>query len=1279
MPSTQGRSSNQCRQGFLPRNVTAAPERAMSLARYVPRMSAEWNLHTSDLWREVDGTLCYIDISGFTALSEKLARKGRIGAEELTEVLNHIFGQMLAVGYDRGGGLLKFGGDALLLIFTGPDHPTQAASAVVEMEAVLREARSYETSAGRLSLKMSVGLHTGTIHLFRVGGSHKELILTGPAASMTTEMEETADAGQVLISPAMRSSIQGGVASAKGPGWLLNWRKARIECCGWSPRIELDPRSVSESIPDALREVLQQGAAEPEHHIATVGFIKYEGVDSLMARSGPDAVAVALDELVRNVQQAVDDEGVTFLGSDIDQDGGKIIIVAGVPGVQEDDEGRVLRAARRIADSAGTLSLRIGINQGHVFVGEVGTEFRATYTVMGDTVNLAARLMAAASPGEIYASPSALDNSLTLFETTPLEPFHVKGKDRPVQAYAVGTVSGSRGAQRGDELEFIGRADELSRLGELIDDLYKGKGNSVAITGERGIGKSRLVDEILPRLERAIHISMRAEPYGRATPYRPLRDPVRRLLGVARDEPSMMALSLTEAVAAFVPDRVNLTPLLADVTSIEIASTPEVDQIDPRFRQDRTADLLAELFAAVCSGPVFFEVEDGHLMDEASSHVMRRLSAIADERGWLVLTTRELSDEGFDPGREEISLGLLSDDESRQLIVKATEAAPLRPHDIEAMVRRGGGLPLFLQEIVGAVRASGGVDSLPDSLEAIVSSQIDALPPLARRLLRFASVLGLSFRISVFNQLLEVEEIHLDKATRRELTGFLEADGPDRLRFRHAMIRDVAYSSLAFKRRRELHVRLGEIVETAAADNPETVADTLALHFSLGQDHARAWHYSRMAGDQARETYANVEAATHYENALQAARHLDGVADQDLADVWVRLGDVREEAGLFEASLDAYRRASRLVRTDPVRRAETLYKRARARERSGAFSSALRELTTAERLLEDADPSASAYVRARLMATRAQVYQAQDKPHHALQAANDAIAEAEASGNREALASAYVRLDWANLFLGRPDQAVYGDRALEIYEELGDLGAKAIVISNAGFAAYFDGQWDEALRLYEEGRVAFESAGNAVHAAQAEVNIGEVLVNQERFEEAETLLRDAISVLRASEFLDGVVFGLIQLGRALTGMRRLEEAEEALRRALGQGRELGIDSMSESDAATFLAECRLYTGDAEDALRILDESAPADGGDFVWQGPVVARVRAETLDALGRTDEALAVLEAGLTAAREHDLAYELGLLLRLKSRIGESDPAAEQEGQSLLDGLGVGRHPVGV
>ena len=1255
--------------------ATVTPELS-SLARYVPRLNAEWDRHTTEQWREIDGTLCYIDISGFTALSEKLARRGRIGAEELTEVLNHVFGKMLGVAYDRGGSLLKFGGDALLLLFTGPDHPTQACSAAVEMQAVLREARNYETSAGRLHLKMSVGLHSGTIHLFRVGDSHQELILTGPAASTTTEMEEKAVAGEVLISSATRAALpRGSVTTAKGDGWLLTWRKARLECCGWSPRIALEPEAIAAGMPIALREFLSHGAAEPEHHIATVGFIKFTGVDALMAGGGPPAAAKVLDELVRNVQEAADLEGVTFLASDIDEDGGKIILVAGVPRVQEDDEGRVLRAARRIVDRSGALRLQIGINRGHVFVGEIGTDFRATYTIMGDTVNLAARLMAAASPGEIYASPDALDNSATLFETRPLEPFHVKGKEHPVQAYAVGAKTGPRPSVRGGVLPFAGRAEELARMRQIIDDLYAGRGHAVAIVGERGVGKSRFVDEILPSLGRAEHIDIRAEPYGIGTPYRALRDPVRHLLGVERDETRLMAKALTEAIERFAPDHTALAPLVADIAMIDVPSTPEVDQIDPRFRQDRTADLLIALFAAVHDGPVFFEVEDGHYMDEASSHIMERVAEATADHPWLVLTTRRDTPDGFDPGHEQVPLGPLTDEEARQIVVAATEAAPLRPHDVDLIVQRGGGLPLFLEEIIGAVRTAGGVDSLPDSLDAVVSAQIDALPPLARQLLRFSSVLGRSFRISVLNQLVEDQGIRLDAATRRELSGFLDPDGRDRLRFRHTMIRDVSYRSLSFKRRRELHIHAGEIAEAAAGDHPEAAADVLALHFSLGQDHERAWRYSLLAGDQARDTYANVDAAAHYVRALESARRLREVPDDEKAEVWTRLGDVREQAGLFDGALESYRKAYRL-RTDAVARAELMLKRASARERAAQYSMALQETTGAGRLLEGSTLAEAATVAARASAFYSLIRMRQGRPAEALRTAQAAVEQATKANSKAALARAYGVMAWSHLMLDEPGAEELWLDALELYEEVGDLIGQGYMNNNLGGLAYFEGRWDEALDYYERSRDLAERVGNAVDVGVTEGNIGEVLVKQNKFDEAEPQLRRAVRVARASGDAFTVVFANLQLARILIERGQLSEAEAVLEQSRHEALSLNMKAPA-YEAAIYLADVKVRDGEPEAALSILDEAVRQAEEEVSIFAPTADRVRALALAETGRRPQAIDVAGGALDVARARSLDYEVAMLLLCKADLlehGSPDEAKSlrSEADVIIDRLDI-------
>src|SRR6478672_11086663 len=171
------------------------------LVSFISRLTLAWLRDQPDAtWREVDGTLAFIDISGFTAMSERLSRLGRAGAEEVTEVMNATFAALLAVAYAQGGGLLKFGGDALLLLYEGDDHAARAARAAFEMRRTLRAIGRPKTSAGAIQLKMHAGLHSGRFQFFLVGSSHRELLIAGPAASRTVEMEAASQAGEILLS-----------------------------------------------------------------------------------------------------------------------------------------------------------------------------------------------------------------------------------------------------------------------------------------------------------------------------------------------------------------------------------------------------------------------------------------------------------------------------------------------------------------------------------------------------------------------------------------------------------------------------------------------------------------------------------------------------------------------------------------------------------------------------------------------------------------------------------------------------------------------------------------------------------------------------------------------------------------------------------------------------------------------------------------------------------------------------------------------------------------------
>jgi class 3 adenylate cyclase/tetratricopeptide (TPR) repeat protein len=1230
------------------------------LAGYVPSVAAEWaDVRGSERWQIVDGTLCLIDILGFTALSERLAARGRVGAEELTDLLSDVFSRMIERVQDRGGTQLKFGGDALLSLFTGLDHATQAACAAVEMRQELRDAVRGATSLGRLALRMSAGVESGAIHLFLTGDAHHELVIAGPVATATTELEHAALASEIVVGPATRAALPRRAAERpRGPGHVLRWRGSPVRPPEPRVRPTADGDDLERHVPVALRQLLSAGP-DPEHRTATVAFVRFSGTDRLVAEAGPPATAEVIDGLITAVQQGAEREGVTILATDVDTDGGKIILVTGAPATNVDDEGRMLRCLRTVADTPCPLTLRTGVNRGHVFAGEIGRGERwRTYTVMGDTVNLAARLGAAAPPGAVYATRPVVEGSHTAFAVTGTPPLTLKGLSAPVTAYALGDEIGQRDMSVRAEMPFTGRGAELARLVAMINGLDEGHGGAVTVTGTAGAGKSRLVHEALARAQ-AGHLVLRAEPYRVATPYRPWRDAMRGALGVERADGAAMARQLRARVAALDPSVLPMLPLVGDVTHIPVPPTDEVDAIAGPFRQTRTAEVVEALLAAIYQTPLVLVVEDAHGVDEATSLLLDRLAIDATPRHpWLVVSVRRPESGGFVPSAgERIALHPLLVAEARRLAELVTSAAPLRPHDIERMVAQAGGNPLFLEEILRMARDTGTIDALPRSLEAVVGVQIDALAPMARRLLRYAAVLGGSFRPDIFDQVVAAEGLRADAATREALEEFFEPSSDDRLRFRHEVVRDVAYESLPYGRRRDLHRSAAQILTRAARDSPETVADLLAVHYTRARDHALAWRYGVIAGDRAREAYANPEAAANYVLALDAGRRVPDISDDDRATVLTHLGDVREQDGEFAAALDAYRQATSLRPRDPLGRARLALRRARARERMGSYSVALRETTAGLSALGDgvgsADGAEAAKLRAQLVVFSAVVRQAQERPRVARALAARGVDMARTAGDQRALARGYMVLDWAQRASGEPHHESYGEMALALYEQIGDTAGVAGCTTNLGTERYYEGRWNEAAELYERSRAAFLRIGNAVQAAQCGGNMGELLVSQGRLDEAEPVLRDAARVLRASAFVYGATFAEQQLGRLLARRGETDAAIEVLGAVHAELDALG-QTMTAFEAALHLADAYTDRGDPRRALDIRDAATARAGADAAHLDAHDALVRGRALAALGRLDEAAGVVAGGVSAARQKALAYELDLLVRLSRDVDD-------------------------
>jgi class 3 adenylate cyclase/tetratricopeptide (TPR) repeat protein len=1242
-----------------------------ALRPYVPGVAVEWlSRQPEDRHRSVEGTLAFVDISGFTALARRLTRQGAVGSEELSDILDAVFGALLAHARHEGGDLVKWGGDAVLLLFTGDDHATRAARASVDMRNELRSAGRARSSAGAVSLRMSVGIHTGAFDFFLVGDPriHRELVISGPAASRCAEMEALATASQILLSADTAAALDPRLLGEPvGEGRLLRSRPPTAEAY---PELQIDGDTVdvAQLLSPPLRQHLLAAAGTSEHRTVGVSFVEFSGTDTLLAEQGPDALAAALDEMVRNAQDACASHGVTFLESDINRDGGKLMLVAGAPGGGRDVDDRALGAARLIVDRAGALSLRAGVNRGGVYGGDFGPSFRRTYSIKGDAINLAARVMGKTPSGDVLATADVIGHLRRPVEATPVPPFMVKGVTRPVEASSVTALGDETGidtaAPRGATPI---RAAELARLRPLLERTREGHGAVAQVVADPGLGKSAFVAAVVE--EAGGHAVLRGTSghFGGAVTYGAVRRLLRDVAGVGGGTPRDEVVAAVRAVVGECsPELLPYFPLLGAVLDVRIADTPETRDLDERFRAGKVVETVVSFLRAALDAPTLLVFEDVDEMDESSAIIVAELAAAAAERPWVVLTSRQRGPAGLslpeDVEVEEIELLPLGHDESVALLESWSVEEPVSPHLLEAIAVKAGGNPLFMEALLDVARERGSIADLPDSVGAVVAGQIDQLAPRDRTVLRFASVLGDQFSFSLLHEMVGDEGWKLEPADLRRLDQFVEPEGADDVwwRFTNAVVRDTAYAGLPFRLRRRMHRHVGDVLEKLTTD-PDQAAAELATHFWEAGDYERSWRYGRTAGERARGVYSYAAALEEYRRAVTSALAAGGVPRAEVAEVLEATGDVAELAGLSREAIGAYRRAREFARADPVAVATLMFKEVGIHQRIGQLTTALRIVAHARGLVREESSRASA-VRSQLTSRLAFFNYLRARHGEALKWSALAVLEAQTSGDDLAVASAFNVRDLVLTGAGQSGDQPFGELALASYEKAGDLVMMSRCLINLAIRALQEGRWPLAQERLERAAELMVRVGDTANGALAAYNLADLAIRQGRYDRAEGHLLHAARYARVADDVELLALVDRETARVRVGQGRVDEARAALVKARAEllAAELEHELI---EVEVGLADCSLIEGDLDAARQIAVGALAAvaavgpetaEGGLRLLAGVIALRQ--------GDPEAAEASFERGLAApdAGEGGCVRALNLLGRSLARAASGAPYEE-------------------
>jgi tetratricopeptide (TPR) repeat protein len=954
--------------------------------------------------------------------------------------------------------------------------------------------------------------------------------------------------------------------------------------------------------------------------------------------------------------------------------GDGVLVYFGYPQAHEDDAERAVRAGLALVGATGELEaperlrVRLGVASGLVVVGDlIGSGVAQERGVVGETPNLAARLQALAAPDTLVVSESTRRQIGALFAIEDLGPQLLAGFGEPQRAWRVvgesGLLSRFEALRAASLTPLVGREEEIDLLQRRWRRAVSGEGQIVLISGEPGIGKSRLAAALRQRLEGEDLTRLRyfTSPHHQESALYPFVAQLERAARFERDDPVEQKLDKLEALLAVASPPAEESGLLAELLSLP-SRHPLPPSTPQRKREKTFAALLRQLEALARQKPVLMVFEDLHWIDPSSRELLdRTIERIARLPVLLVATFRPefVAPWGGLPQVTALTLARLDRRTGTEMVAGIAGNRALSSEAAAEIVDRADGVPLFVEELTRAVLEAGGsgegieltlagavspAAAVPAALHAPLMARLDRLGQATKEIAQIAAAIGREFSYELLAPVAERGEAELQQGLGRlGEAGLVFSRGvpPDATYlFKHALVRDAAYGSLLRRRREELHTRIAAVLEADFADEVAAAPELLARHLTEAGFLEKAVSYWQRAGERATQRSANREAIAHLTRGIEVLDRLPGSAGRD------------EQELLLQAALIGPSGANEGFAS------------------AGVMNAATRAVELGRRIGADS-PAQSEMIFAHASLARCHMWRSELGT--ALALAEEALRLAERLGDPPPLSRAHYVIGVVHYHLeGMAAAHRHFENGLALYDAERDrvyaahLGFDTGTACHAllGLVLWYRGYPDEALRHAEEAIAAARAASHPLseafalsHAAFVHAWRGEIALGLERAEATLALATEQMLLHFAAHARVCSGWALVKKGYAEKGLARLRAAMDA---------DPAIPTRELKQLwLPFFADASLVTGRIEEGLSAL-RSAIAETKEIVarpW-GAELNRLEGELLLAASEPDEtraeasfryAVAIARATLAKSRELQAATSLARLLAHQGRREEA------------------------
>jgi class 3 adenylate cyclase/tetratricopeptide (TPR) repeat protein len=912
------------------------------------------------------GAVLFADLSGFSLLAYTLAQElgPQQGAEELTRHLNHVYGAVIAEIHRYGGSVISFSGDAITCWFaqapTTVANGRSALACALHMQqgmAALEAVRTPQGNAIALALKVAVAV--GSVRRFLVGqpGFHKLDLLAGSLLDRVAAIEHQLHPGEVAVDASL-------IAPLGNQAMVREWRTSMgNERCGvltelthpvpptpWPVLAALHVDLTRDWLLPPVYQRLQQdsGGFLAELRPSVAVFHKFSGIDY----DDDEAAGDKLDTYIRWVQTTLAHYEGFLIDITMGDKGSHLYIAFGAPIAHEDDATRAVTAALALHHLPSAChfitALQTGISQGQMYAGAYGGSRRRTYGVLGNEVNIAAQLMEQAQPGQILVS-ERVAQAAGGYVFQSLGPISLKGVAQSLSVFVATGIT--RAQTRRSVTPLVGRRTEHAALLGRMRAVTNGESGIVIVEGEAGIGKSRLVEAAI---QQAPHLRLTVlrgagDAIDQSTPYHAWRPIVAHLfaLDVFQDSPAWQRQQVLARLQANDPDYLTLAPLLNALLPLDFPDNERTQQMQGEVRRTNLHTLLLALLRHVAAAsPLCVVLDDAHWLDSASWALTKRVWQETHPL-LLVLVTRPLVEPlpaeyrawRDSPLVHHLLLDTMPLEDIERLLCYRLGIASLPPLLSHLIHAKAEGHPFFSEELVYTLRDAGllriangtcqytaedsAVDLLnfSNTIQGVITSRIDRLPPPHILTLKVASVIGRVFACQT------VQAVYPVDADRAQVGAYLhdladvditplETAAPElTYHFKHIITQEVVYHLMASAQRQQLHRATATWYEQTHTADASAYYPTLAYHWKAAQVADKAMNYYARAGEQALHHHANQEAVRFFSDALHLTDdpHLAMRVPMVQQACWHRqLGTAYYELGNLSASRAHVEQALRL-------------------------------------------------------------------------------------------------------------------------------------------------------------------------------------------------------------------------------------------------------------------------------------------------------------------------------------------------------------------------------